>query len=198
MKLKSLIWKAYDRVAKKPVQGAVVFLALATITSYVYLWFLFESQGEPGSSLLTDTVLLNVASWLFGLALFLFAEAVIIGFLSAANRSLRVGWKSFIPAFVAFFAVGILSYNLSALLWLKLLVSQGMLGLAMNLFLSLLAMLTFPVFNVIQLKRAFRLPLWQAASVFLVSTAFFGFWFFLLSVALGSIFYAPVAGLTTP
>ncbi len=189
------IRKAYGWIAGRPLRNALLLMAAAILTGYVYLTALFESQGASTGGLLLEPFLFSLASWLAALVLFLFAEAMVIGFLSAANRSIKVRWKSFVPVFAACFAFGIVGYHLSALLWLKLLSQVGMPGLALNLLLSAVAALSFPIFNLIQLKRALRLTNWQAASVFLVTVACFGFWFLLLSVVMGSILYAPAAGL---
>ncbi len=192
----SAIRKLDDKIVARPARNGLVLGILAIVTSYVYSWRLEAAQITADPTVVLMSGSFNVLAWAAALLLFLGAELACTLFLSIANRGLPGLGKYFVAKTIGLFSAGVVAYNLVSLAWLGGLSAQGYPGLALNILLSGGAALVFPVLNVALLKRTFRLSLGQAISLFVVTTALFGFLFFLASVVVGSVFYSPLAGLT--
>jgi len=187
------VQELYGLLTRCPRRNALVLGALCTLANYVYVGVVIEQAAAQETVWVAFA--LQMASWLALFALFLGPELAIIYVLSIANKTLDLSAGGFALKLVVFFALGVLAYNLAALIWLPLNLLSGYPALIINGLLSLAALLVFPIFNVILLRRTLMLSLPQAISLFVLMVCIAGVLAFTLSMLASTVFYAPMTSL---
>ncbi len=187
------IQELYGLLARRPGRNALVLGGLSLLANYVYVWVVIERAAVQETVWVAFA--LQMAGWLALFALFLGSELAIVYTLSIANKNIDLAAGGFALKLVGFFSLGVLAYNLAALIWLPLNLLSGYPALIINGLLSLAALLVFPILNVILLRRALMLSLPQAISLFVVAVCIAGVLAFLLSAVVGTVLYAPMASL---
>ena|SRR3989338_2839070 len=183
----------YGRLTQSPGRNALVLGGLSLLANYVYVWVAIERAAVQET--IWVAFALQMASWLVLFALFLGSELAIIYTLSIANKNIDLSAGGFALKLVVFFSLGVLAYNLAALIWLPLNLLSGYPALIINGLLSLAALLVFPVFNVILLRRTLMLSRPQAISLFVVAVCIAGVLAFILSTLVSAVFYSSLASL---